>query len=530
MTSDQMISASQLHARAVTAFNQHDWRQAAESALHLLSQIPDHAGSHYIAGVSCLEMRQLAPALQHLQRAAQMEPARADFLAQLARALSVARRTQQALATANRAQSLLPSDPMTLSVLGKVFEESNAYAAAAKMFHEAAKRAPDIAHLRYNLATSLITLGDIPNAESEIEACLALDPQFWKAHLALAHLRRQSTHSNHLQRLHLLLTQSESDHIAKMCLHMALSKEYEDLAMYDEAFEHLRHGKAEGRKDIDYAIGQDEVLFSALQRALPTAGGRHTGDASIEPIFVFGMPRTGTTLIDRILSSHPAVFSAGELQNFGVVLRQAWGTTTPIWLDTNIANRTQGIDWQKVGAAYIASTRPATGHTPRFIDKLPHNFLYAGFIAQALPNAKMICLRRDPVDTCLSNFRQLFAEKLPYYHYSFDLLDTGKYYVLFDQLMKHWQRVSPGRIFELRYEDLIAEQESSTHQLLDFCELEWNDACMHFEKNPDAVGTASALQVREPLYTSSVKRWKHYEPYLADLLELLESAGIEFSR
>jgi hypothetical protein len=185
------------------------------------------------------------------------------------------------------------------------------------------------------------------------------------------------------------------------------------------------------------------------------------------------------------------------------------------------------LDWRQVGADYIASTRPATGHTPRFVDKLPHNFLFVGFIARALPNARIVCVRRDPVDTCLSNFRQLFEPDSPHFGYSFDLLDTGRYYLLFDRLMKHWMRVVPGRVFEVSYENLIGSQESTTRDLLEFCGLPWHEACLHFEQNAAPVGTLSATQVRMPIYRSAVGRWKRYASQLKPLLDLLGSADVE---
>ncbi len=524
-----MIDSNQLYGLAIAALNQQNWPQAIQLSSQLLALAPMHGGSHYILGVACLEQRNLAMAIRHARRAVELEPAQPDFIAQYAKALATARMNGEARAMADRARMLSPLNSTTLSILGSVYQESNQHFLSLEMFRKAAEIEPNVAHRRYNLATSLISTGDISDARLEIEKCLLLNPKFWKAHLALAHLQRQSVDDNHLKRLTSLLLHNESDHEARIFLHMALAKEYENLAMHSKAFYHLVQGKSESRKDIKYTIEQDEVLFAALERALPEAIHQTGGNASHEPIFVFGMPRTGTTLVDRILSSHSDVYSAGELQNFGVALRRAWGSALPLWLDHDIANRTLNVDWQKVGDNYIESTRPLTGHTHRFIDKLPHNFLYAGFIAKAFPNAKMICLRRDPVDTCFSNFQQLFLEKLPYYHYSFDLLDTGKYYVLFDCLMQHWLRTLPGRIFELRYEDLVYDQEATTRRLLDFCGLEWNEACLHFETNQAAVGTASALQVRQPLYSSSIGRWKHYQPQLRNLLDFLTQSDIEFS-
>ncbi|OOG48471.1 sulfotransferase [Rhodanobacter sp. C01] len=522
-----MTESANLHAQAVAAFNRHDWQRVGELTARLLSLVPDHAVAHYFAGIACMEQRQLAPALQHLRRATELDAAHAGFAAQLARALSFARLSQEALSAADRALVLSPQDPATLDLLGGIYAQNEAHAKAVSAFRRAVALMPAHAAFRFNLATSLIANGDIDDAEREIETCLALDPKFWKAHLTLAHLHRQTPSSHHVARLQSMLAHDHGNSLARICLNMALAKEYEDLADYPRAFGHLLRGKAASREGLDYSIEHDEALFAALARAFPEPLASASGHPSREPIFVFGLPRTGTTLVERIISSHPSVTAAGELQNFGVALRRAWNSHTPLWLDSEIAARTRDVNWQRVGADYISSTRPATGHTSHFVDKLPHNFLYAGFIASALPNARMICLRRDPMDACLSNFRQLFAERLPYYNYSFDLLDTGRYYVLFDRLMAHWQHVFPGRILEVRYEALIDDQESVSRQVLEFCGLPWNDACLHFEKNRAPVGTASALQVREPVYRSAIGRWKRYETQLAELRELLVRAGVD---
>jgi hypothetical protein len=238
------------------------------------------------------------------------------------------------------------------------------------------------------------------------------------------------------------------------------------------------------------------------------------------------MPRSGTSLVERILSSHPDVYAAGELHNFSAVLQQASGSDVPFLLNPGLADLTRTLDWERLGSNYIESTRPATASKPRFVDKLPHNFLYAGYIANALPNAKIICLRRNPMDTCLSNFRLLFGEPSFHLDYSFDLLDTGRYFILFDRLMRHWHNVFPGRIREVSYESIVDSQKSSTAELLEWCRLSWNDACMAFHDNPSPQATASAMQVRQPMFRSSIHRWSNYEHELSELRQLLLDAGI----
>jgi tetratricopeptide (TPR) repeat protein len=513
------------YTELVTAFRAGQWTQVVQGAGPVLARMPDHVGLLHMTGVAHLELRQPTHAVALLERAMALAPDQPGIAVCLARALASVRRLGDAKAVADHASRLPADDPAIPAALGLVYSEANAHHAAAAAFRRTLALAPHQSDTRYNLATALVALGEADAAERELEACLAVDPGHGRSHLMLAHLRQQTPEDNHLPRLRACLGGHPSRD-ARICLNLALAKEHEDLGHYAEAFDHLVRGKSASRAGLDYAIEQDERIFAAMARATPSTPTTTEGHDSEEPIFVMGMPRTGTTLVERILSSHPDVFAAGELQNFGMAVRQSWRGPAPIWRDSDIAATSRGLDWSQVGTRYIASTRPATGHTARFVDKFPFNFLYAGFIARALPKARLICLRRHPLDTCLSNFRQLFGEKLPYYHYSFDLLDTGRYYVLFHRLMEHWRQVLPGRILELSYESLVDAGEATTRQLVAFCGLPWNEACLHFEQNPASVGTASALQVRSPVYTHALERWKNYTPYLSELRRLLVQADI----
>jgi len=241
------------------------------------------------------------------------------------------------------------------------------------------------------------------------------------------------------------------------------------------------------------------------------------------------MPRTGTTLVDRILSSHPDVFSAGEMTQFALVIKRMTNTPSNKVLDAETLDASSTLDFAAVGARYLDSTRPRTGHTRRFIDKMPLNFFYAALIHAALPDARIICLRRNPMDTCLSNFRQLFSTRFPYYDYAYDLLDTGRYYERFNALIETWRRVLPAeRFIEVDYESIIANQEAETRRLLTFCDLPWNDACLAFHTNAAPVATASSVQVRSPIYTSSVGRWQRYGEKLDPLRALFDAARIAY--
>ena len=515
------------YGESVDALNKGDWKQAQYLSMSLMREVPPHAGVYFVAGVSARELFQIPLALQCLQRAIELNPLRPDYLAQFAQALSQANEPRAALEIADRAAAQEPSDPVSLDTLGVVYSQVHADAKAAEMFRRLVQLQPEHARYRFNYATSLIHAGDVDAAERELDACLRADPREWKAYLSRSLLRKQTQASNNLENLRSVLPSAAGDALGELCVNMALSKEYEDVGEFQAAFKHLTNGKAAFRATRNYSSQLDAALFGAIKAAFGQVSAVAGGDPNAEPIFVIGLPRTGTTLVDRILSSHPDVSSAGELQNFGVLFKRATGSITGPMLDVDTLGRVRNIDWTRLGREYVESTRPQTGSRRRFVDKLPHNFLFAGFIAKALPNCKIVCLRRDPMDSCLSNFRQLFALGSTQFDYSFDLLDTGRYFVEFDRLLAFWKDMLPGRILEVDYESLVANQEATTRQLLEFCGLDWDPACLDFHDNVAPVATASALQVRAPMNSGSVHRWKRYESDLAGLKSLLVAAGIE---
>lgn len=521
-----MAEPEKLYAQAIAALNHSQWREAQDLAAQLLRLVSDHAGVHFVAGVAALRLGQNELALAYLRRATALNPRRADYAAELSRAYLAGMCVREAVLEADRALSLSPADPQTLNTLGVVYSRANAHERATKVFARTVEVMPEDANHRFNLGTALTATGDIAGAERELLQCLRLDADYWRAYLALSLLRKQTEVDNHLRMLEQRLADSESSDDASMYLNLALSKEYEDMGRYDDAIPRLTEGKRRGGARRRYASARDEALFSAMTEATSGPIPAGIGHDSREPIFVIGMPRSGTTLVERILSSHPQVLSMGELQNFGVTLKRAAGSSTPPLLDLDTIARARDMDWSRLGEAYVESTRPLTGALPRFVDKLPHNFLYAGHIARALPNAGIVCLRRNPMDTCLSNFRQLFAQETPYYDYSFDLLDTGRYYALFDGLMAHWEKIMPGRILQIEYEALVDDQEAQTRRIVAHCGLAWDDACLRFEENAAPVSTASAVQVRSPMFRTSMQRWKRYETHLRGLRDFLESRGI----
>lgn len=521
-----MTAPDRLVATLLDAFNRHDWAATAQVAEQVLMHTPQHPAVHYMAGVALLELGELPKALTHLHLASQLAPDRPDVLAAYARALVDGKLPRESLAVTERALALKPGDPRILRALALVLTRNEQHEKATATYRAALRGAPRDAQLHYHYALSLMFSGDLDRARAEIDTCLQLDPRLWKAYGTRTELSRATPESNHVPELEALLERHAADAAATEALSMALAREYEALGRAADSFAALARAKALTRARQQYDFAADRARFEALAAHPPAVAGGGEGNPTREPIFVIGMPRSGTTLVDRILSSHPQVTSAGELHQFGSALKRLSGSRTPAALDVDTVQRAQALDWARLGADYLETSRSLTGKTPRFVDKQPHNFLYLGYIANALPNAPIICLRRNPMDTCLSNFRQIFGEQSPFHGYALDLLDTGRYYLLFERLMAQWKQAYPDRILEVSYERLVDEQEAVTREILAFCGLEWHPDCLAFERNTAPVSTASTVQVRSPINRHSLHRWKRYEAELQPLRELLEANGI----
>ena len=533
---EQIIS---LHRAAQAAMRENRMQEAHQHCLAILRIDREFADAWFLCGVIAAHNGKLTKAVEIFRTAITLAPDNAEYLAELGRQLLALREQQEALAIARRALALAPTSVPALNTLGTVFshcaEHGDALTCYERAVHNLEERPSGAgglsadwrADLYFNLAASLLFAGRFDAAEQAYERAIALQPCLYKAHSALAALRRQTPGNNHLERLQALRDTVATPH-DQLHLGHAIAKEQEDLGHYPEALAALGWAKAAQARQVAYRAEADELLFSTVcglftherfNQSIP-------GCDSAEPIFIVGMPRTGTTLVEQMLSAHTQVFAAGELANFPLQVKRLTGSPSAQVLDSETLVRSVQLDMSKLGSSYLESTRPRTGHTPHFIDKLPLNFMYLGLIRLALPNAKLICLRRDPMDTCLSNYRQLFATQFTYYHYNYDLLDCGRYYIQFDRLMRHWRDALPGAVLELRYEALVADPKSAARALLEHCQLPWEEGCLLSHQRNTPVATASAVQVRQEIYTSSVDRWRCYGDALLPLYELLKSAGL----
>lgn len=503
-----------------------DRARALHEAMKTLAENPHEPEAAFVAAVICVESGKISEALSHIAVAVTAHPDNAEYRAQQARILITARREAEAMAAARAAVAADSTDPFVLDTIGCVFARLGAHDEALPLFERAVETAPDVVEYRFNLASTLGFFGRVEEAAGQYETIVARDPAHGRAHIGLAGLRRKATPAL-VDQIEAALT-TDPDPLDTVRLHYAAASALEDLQRDAEAFTHLAKGNAAHRTRLQYDTTQDEALFDALRHTfahdLPLVSDSNLGDA---PLFVVGLPRSGTTLVDRILSSHPQVTSAGELQAMPLAVKQLAKTSSRLVLDEPTIAGLSGLSAQTLGEAYLARARQNAGaQSARFVDKFPLNFLYIGWIVEALPNASIVCLRRGAMDSVWSNYKHLFATGSPYYRWSYDLMDTARYVLMFLRIMAFWRQRFPGRIHEVSYEQLVADQEVQSRRMLAHCGLAWNPACLEFHRNEAAVATPSAQQVRQPINARAIGRWRAHEEQLGEVMEFFIANGI----
>jgi len=395
---------------------------------------------------------------------------------------------------------------------------------AVEAYERAARLKPPEPRLQLSIGHILKTLGRRPESEAAYKAVLALDPGLAEAWWSLADLKNYTFSDSEVAAMRALLAQDKRGRSNEAQLHFALGKAYEQREEYADAFAHYARGNALRRLDAPFDIEDFERRGERI-RALFDAGffaaRAGTGDQSTAPIFIVGLPRSGSTLIEQILASHSRVEGTMELPNILQIVRELDDTSPD---RTGYPEAVRGLPAAQLatlGARYLAQIAPLRHGRQHFTDKLPNNFSHVGLIHTILPNAVIIDARRHPMDACFSTFRQHFAEGQTF---SYDLELLGRYYRSYLALMDHWDATLPGKVLHLQYEELVRNPETSIRRLLEHCRLPFEAACLSFHKTQRTVRTASAEQVRQPLYTSGVGYWRHFERELEPLRRALENS------
>ena len=478
-----MTAAEGLCARAVAADPAQGWAWLLLTETALLRERAD-------AAIKCAE------------RAVALLPD--DPLAHtlLAKSLLVSGTAATARRAADRAAQLVGTSAEALDALGAIFGLLGQHARARELCQRAAATRPPVPQYLFNLAAAERTLGHLTAAESACDAAIAANPRFCLAHYLRADLRTQTRERNHVAELESLLATGGLATADEVALRFALAKELEDLGEAARAFDQVAAGCTKQRRSIAYDAAAEIAAIDRIIAVQERSWLARTasGDCRADPIFVTGLPRSGTTLIERIVASHSGMSAIGESGAFAAELRH-------------------GL--QDLGPRYLAAAAGWSAATPgaRLIDKTLENYLHCGLIHAVLPRARIILVRRDPLDACWALYKAHFQGK---FSFSYDQRELADYYLAFRRLARHWRATLPADVLlEVQYEDLVGDPGAHSRRLLEFLGLPWEDAVLRFHENATPSATASAVQVRQPVHQASVGKWRAHASRLTVLRDRL---------
>ena len=397
---------------------------------------------------------------------------------------------------------------------------------ALPLLHRARALGLDDAPLHYLTGLCLLYLGDLEAADNAFETCLQRAPLHAACHRQIARIRRASSQQNHVARLQSALSQLGRDHPDAPPLYFALFKELDDLGDTTAAWSALDAGMRARRRQVQYDSAAEANLFKRLRQVRPgTAGEGHGEDGGATPIFIIGQPRSGTTLLERLLTASSAVADGGELRDFAFQLRWLCDIPLSALVDVPLIEKflAQSPDIALLGQRYLSHTRWRAAGKPFYTDKLPANFALAGMIARALPQARLLHMRRSPMDTCFSNLKELFADAYPH---SYDQIEMATHYRHYRDLMTHWHSAFPGRILDIHYEKLVSAPDTCMREILAFCGISAPAETIH-PPIQGSIATASSVQLREPVHTRYVDGWCRYADRLAPMMDALPGTLLE---
>lgn len=489
----------------------------------VLKDNPKNVTALRLLGVIAMQSGHPENAEELLSKAVRLAPDFTGAIIDLGRLHQDQHRLAEAIECFEKAVETDPRSSHGHFLLAAALAPAARTAAAAAAYRRAIELKPEHAGAWLGLGHTLKTLGRRPEAIEAYRECIRLKPGNGESWWSLANLKTYPLGDEDIQAMEAALETPDLNEQSEVNFLFAMAKAWEDREDYDRAWHYYDKGNRRQRMRENYDPVQTEVNNDAIVEVFSEeflAVNEGIGCADPAPIFIVGLPRSGSTLIEQILASHSQVEGTAELPYLGRVAtslnrNRADGVNYP-----QAVRELKGPNFEALGRRYLehASLHRVEG-LPRFIDKMPNNFPTVGFAHLILPRAKIIDARRHPMDSCLSCYRQLFARGQTF---TYDLTDIGEYFLQYQRMMDHWHAVLPGRVLTVQYEDLVADFDNQVRRLLDYCELPWEDACLNFHETDRPVRTASSEQVRQPIYQGAVGFWRRYEEHLDELAEVLE--------
>lgn len=527
---EKALDIQQAHKLAQHAINTQQYQQAQKALVFILNQEPNFYDAYFLLGTLEAELGQYTKAVALIEKAIAIH-ATAEYWAHLAKCFAMMGFTEKTHYAIAQAESLKINNALTLDTLGVALSRQGEHDKAIIYFERAIDN-NETAAFYYNLASSQTFAGLFEKARASYEKAIELEPFFYRAHSSLSHLGGVTKENNHIERLQNVY-EKMSHPDGKLHISHALARELEAVGDYEDCFKYLERAKTEKREKLNYSFAQDKVLFDALDRLFTDITFAklqpELGYQEAEPIFVTGMPRSGTTLIERVLTNNTGVKSVGELQDFGLALKRLSATPGRYILDVNTVESSTNIDVKELGELYMTSVAPLIESGQRFVDKMPLNVLYAGLIIKALPKAKIVCVIRNPMDTVWGNYKQMFSLNDPYYNYAYDQTSIAHYYVHFVKLAQMWQRLFPENFTIVSYDEFVNNSSKVGKSVVEFCGLPYSDDLLDITKNKSAVATASSVQVRSAINAKSIGQWRRFESQLQPAVKVFESANLLFN-
>ncbi len=516
----------QLSGAARQAARAKNWLQVKSCAREILNRSRDNAEGHFLLGLAEKGASRVDPAVKSFERAIRADDARYDAAIELAGLRLRSSRHGDACDLLQRYESRLENSPLYLDMAGMIYTNAGLPEKAWPLFRKANDLQPGVSKLQENLAACSVFIGKIDEAQDIYRRLLEKQPNHQRNHYELSRLAR-AANSDHVDAMIAMLESTNLPEEQNIYAYYAIGKELEDLQRWGEAFEYFKKGGDAAASVADYKVQADVDLIDKMIAVcdadwLDDKAADETSVAGEKtPVFVVGLPRTGTTLTERILTSHSRVESVGESFFMQIVIKRESRVLTADGMSPAIVDAFAHKDIRRLASGYLQAVGYKFGDKPLFIEKFPENFLYLGFIAKAFPDAHIVHLKRNPMDTCFAMYKQSF------FRYAYTLDDLGAYYVAYHRLYQHWRDLLGDRMIELDYEELVGNQEQQTRQLLARLGLDFEDGCLRFEQNRTASNTASTVQIREKIHARSVHRWKRFEEQLQPLRKTLQGAGIE---